>query len=95
MCHELQVHHADLIHNHCIRVQGVLGIPFRKRCFFPAAVAEQAMDGQRFSVRGLFQSLCGASGRCCQRCGQMIFIKEFQDGAHDGGLAGAGAAGDD
>ena len=93
--HQRQIHHGHLVHNHCIRLQGLLLIPGEGQ--HPALVVvarlQQPVNGGGLGAAQLTQALCRPACGGRQSRIQMHGVKQAQNPPQRRGLSGARAAG--
>ena len=94
---EGQIHHAHLVHNHRVCLQGLLLRPLEGH--LPGGLApghpQQPVDGLGLHAGELTHTLGGPAGGGGQHDVQPHLPEQGHDAPHGGGLPGAGAAGED
>ena len=90
--HQHQVDHGGLVGNDAVRLQRMILIPGKDSLF--SAVFQQPVDGLRFTACRFGHALGGTAGRRAED-DAVVRGKQFKDTVDDGGLSGAGTAGND
>ena len=93
--HQLDVHHADLVHDDGVRLQRLLRVLLEGGLAgkFVIAHAESAVDGLRLLAAQLAHALGGAPRRRAEQHVQPHAAVQRDDAPEGRGLAGAGTAG--
>ena len=102
----MDVHHGHLIDDDHVRVQGILLVALKSHTCRgaalplliqprPAGELQQPVNGPGLVARGLGHALGGAPGGGRQKDLHLPHLEVADDDVDRGGLAGAGAAGDD
>ena len=93
--HQLDIHHAHLVHDDSVDLQRILCVLLKGRLAGELIVAhaQGTVDGLGLPARHLTQALGGAAGRRQQRHIQPHTLVQRHDAPQRRGLAGAGAAG--
>ena len=93
--HQLDIHHAHLVHDDSVDLQRILCVLLKGRLAGELIVAhaQGTVDGLGLPARHLAQALGGAAGGCQQRHIQPHTLVQRHDAPQGRGLTGAGAAG--
>ena len=92
---QLDVHHTHLVEDDDVALEQVLIVVDEADHAAGVVHFQQAVDGGGFPARQLAQTLGGAACGSTEGYPFGLVLQQLQDGVDRGGLAGAGAAGED